>query len=1105
MLRPDAISIVLLPQEKELIAALGISEAEYRWFVHETYKKCRIQPAGPQNFLIIPFLIQLAIGAILSIGIGLLFGRQGQSRQFASSNNEIRQTAQQGESVTDAGEFAPKAGFDAVQQVVELGSTIPLIYARRRGASGGVRVNTPLLWSQLWSLSGSQMLRALFSLGEGPMAELDPDGFAIGDNTINNFSFLNSTAAPTSAKVTVYFNPEGGRIKGSSFVGRTAANDPGNAMNAGGSDVFQVRALDSSYQPWFCNVSVPSTTREFGVYTLIPNDLGLRTNSQFSPNISFELRTTTDSPGSLAEAQNRVGSAIPDPGGTARLWKNATMFTGRSGIVRTSTGSTVLNPGDTFTYVLDASSDLKSLFLSKPLSGTDAEGRATCGDVASVIASRQNIADNALSVGNVFKAGTCIAVLEARSPDDEIFRSTGSFTAGTQSMTYTFRVIRGGVVTLISQEALAPPAKTVTIPADISNCSFVPSAARYGLCSTRAQIFQLAIGGFTIDRPSRVIEIGFRSRLGIGVSGLCNFRTTPTQTKINEDAGLKYNGQGFKSYDRVNIINFNSGNINTVITRYSFFRVSYRNETDKDWFEFPEVFGMRGLTRENVFNYLRFIMPTITRWEFRLEPITSYEIRNIVTAPTLNILDNRLSGIETVTYNGVTASWTGTKVPRSTATFRLSEIEPTTDLGITYVDGKSYFDEWGAVAEAFIYQELTTTASGSPEHSIAYVNTIIENDPIPNYENLSTVGINLFASTEFTQLEQFSSYVRGGIKIKRFIEKDIGPSSNFADILYDLLTNNRYGVGKFLSPSLVDTDSFAAAAAWCDKRGYTWDGALTKQLNLRSWASSTASYFLLDFLVANGQFALAPTAPFDEPVKITGLFTAGNIFEDSFTFSYANQNDRQPIQVSVKWREERLSQQQGSKGLFPILREVLIRETGTAATAPLETVDLSDFCTTREHAIDVGKFLVRNKRLSTGRCSFTTTPSEASLRPGSVFKLGIETIAYDQPNNGFVLANGQVNSSIPLEDGSYTVAYWDGKTDDIKEGTLKVEDGQTGDCLNSVFCIQDSTISAPTYKVQSLSFDEDGNVQVEAILFPTDSSDYSLITKDWNVGWEIID
>ena len=36
-------------------------------------------------------------------------------------------------------------------------------------------------------------------------------------------------------------------------------------------------------------------------------------------------------------------------------------------------------------------------------------------------------------------------------------------------------------------------------------------------------------------------------------------------------------------------------------------------------------------------------------------------------------------------------------------------------------------DPWARLAEAFNYNEVTTTVSGNPEHEIVYINTILPN------------------------------------------------------------------------------------------------------------------------------------------------------------------------------------------------------------------------------------------------------------------------------------------------------------------------------------------------------------------------------------------
>ena len=43
---------------------------------------------------------------------------------------------------------------------------------------------------------------------------------------------------------------------------------------------------------------------------------------------------------------------------------------------------------------------------------------------------------------------------------------------------------------------------------------------------------------------------------------------------------------------------------------------------------------------------------------------------------------------------------------------------------------------------------------------------------------------------------------------------------------------------------------------------------------------------------------------FDAAEPITGLFTPGNILDDSFELTYFDQDQRQPPSVSVKWRQE---------------------------------------------------------------------------------------------------------------------------------------------------------------------------------------------------------
>ena len=90
-----------------------------------------------------------------------------------------------------------------------------------------------------------------------------------------------------------------------------------------------------------------------------------------------------------------------------------------------------------------------------------------------------------------------------------------------------------------------------------------------------------------------------------------------------------------------------------------------------------------------------------------------------------------------------------------------------------------------------------------------------------------------------------------------------------------------------------------------------------------------------------------------------------------------------------------------------------------------------------------------------------------------------------------------------LADGSHPVILWDGN--ELSETTLVISDGKATDNANSVFCIRDSSQKAETYKVSSVSFDEDGNVDIEALYYGFTGDDgISLLTVDWDKDvWEI--
>ena len=1072
--------VVLLPQDHEIIQLTGMTEEQYRWFVRQGILHSKLRPGEPVALEPLTIAaIQLVIGIALAYLSTLLV--KTPPEQKAPETRDV-----QGQTIVRSDEFAPKAGFDSVQNVVQLGSTVPLVYANRQEidgiAYGGIRVNTNLLWSQIYSLGGGQMLRAMFLVGEGtgaldkPGMQLRADQFAIGNNLIDGY-LLGASAA---GRITIYYSRNTGRLVPFDYLaGVVPESDLGNAMNDGAEDIFQVRSDGNQYKPDFCMVTKPSTQVEFGVYGFIGNNFSFRVNPRFRPAQRFTTRIS---------GERAVVSCKQDRQENCARAKQNYKFAGRGGLITPGDrGLRSVDFGDVLTYRLDSRSCLTDCDEDSAGATVDwdkgvlTQGNAelTIGDAANAVASRQSSWDQLINVGDLYKLGSALAICIGRSDEPFVSEAENEPVGSGVDVEAQFRIVEPGEVHTwtgsdIRKGSMQDPGQNAT-----------------GF----SHLMKVAIGNFVTEKPGRVVEIGIRSNLQVSLGGICNFRDAQNYEQIDQQACLRFQPG---DADDAKPINFVSGSYTGPEQRYSFFVVEWRIAGSGDAYQrINRTFGVRSTTGAAVYNYIRFEFPFSRRYEFRLIPLSGWEVRNDRAPGDLSVLDYAVDNV--VNYfdenTGAIIQYNGEVISNNENTFSIKALRPPggNDLGNFLDDGEYYGDQYAKIAEAFIYNEITTTATQA-EHSVSYINNVAPNEDVPDYDSLAIVGLNIRASTEINNLDQFSAYVNQGLNA----------TSNFPEVLFDLLTNKRYGTGSIMSAVQIDKPSFDSATDFCYRRRYFFDGAVIERVNIRTWGAERARDFLLDLVVQNGKFGLQPVASFDGPETIQALYSSGNIIADSLEVSYFDPAERVPPRISVRWREERASSVVDSNGLFPSVREVIVREAGTDQLAPLEQIDLSDFCTSEKHAIDRAKWECRFRRLVTHSVRFKTTPSEAAMTIGGVIKLGVETITYNQPQNGAIAADGTVTSWPPLDDGFYEVLLWDGKGESVQQTTLNVAGGKASQ-RGSVFCLQGAAANVQTYKVQSLSFDEDGNIEVEALFWPTDNQGNSLIVDGFDNDnlWEI--
>ena len=405
--------------------------------------------------------------------------------------------------------------------------------------------------------------------------------------------------------------------------------------------------------------------------------------------------------------------------------------------------------------------------------------------------------------------------------------------------------------------------------------------------------------------------------------------------------------------------------------------------------------------------------------------------------------------------------------------------------------GSAELNPYDAASDFWQYEGDRSSHLDGPEHQITYCNEIVktEGSDRATYENLAYAGLRINSSKEWTNFSQFSAYFKEGVKVKSLIDGTRKATSLFPEIAYALLTDKTLGAGAVISESSVDDVNMTVAAKFCKANNLFWDGMIADRVNLREFIYQQALYCLLDFTIIGGKFSLYPAVPFDPNTfeidldgphskpKIKAMFTDGNI--NDLNVSFLSPEDRQAFKANVLYRQE---QENG----FPERKSAIVQLAGSDhVDDPLETFDLSGFCTSRAAAVLFAKYtLVLRKHLD-HTVSFKTAPHYINgVRPGDYIRVFSTTQHVQRFNNGAILDDGTVVSKDTIS-GSKTFYYWNPST--IVAGEIMPVTEATVDFSNtnavkafagSLFTIKESEASDQCYKVESITFGDDGLVEL---------------------------
>jgi len=1231
----------MLPSDRYLCSLLGITEDEFIEFQAAARQHLKDNPIeGPVAG---ETAVTLAIiSLVLSVGSTALSFLLRPSIPEQRAPGQIRTSTRTKDPILTNQSFAPRYGFDSVQNIVELGSTIPLVYGKREVSGtkvGGVRLNMPVIWSQMLSFGTSQMLRSVFLASEADIASFDNDLWAVGSNLLKGYKFDSNVQTQAASRVTVYVSKDGGAIIESDRVfGRTGENDRrtnggGSSATASTEQVFKVQLGASQTETAASSaVHTPASNTAFGVYGFIGNDLAFKVNPIVEAGCRLQLKPFSD---------GDVRPKCPyDEGKISKRLKYINHFASFSGIFQengtdiAANGNLTLSKGETVTYKLFSESEKLVKFR-----GGDSDSEELSKDVASRVAARQTQYDQNLVEGEVYKIGSALGVLTSRT--EAIFRSEAEDIAGVeQAVIATFRIVEAGSCYGYTPAHLKGRHTGSTVVLGRTALDSLAENPVRAVATTKGHILRYAQAIVTNTKACDVTEIGIDSIIGGRINTLCNFADTKTYKAADD---LMCEAANKEDTEDVESTAYQSGIVTVSFTRISCFTLQYKEadtDFDDDWNDSGEVFAISGETQQSLFNFLRLEFTDAKLRLFRLQPLTGFEVRSKTTGRILmlNAVDSYQhlalpsgtwgsnsyvafngsiiaaadfhdrfrskfnegndalavnysktrntakedgtiesvslatagSGYGQGTYNGVAATGgdgsnatlnvtvnssgqvsavsvedigqdyavgnvlsvnqsdiggTGSGAGFTCTVDAIDNNKSLDYLGLPTVDTNavsgygSYVDDYMKLAEAFIYDEISTSAASAPEHRVSYVNEIVTNQT-GDYANLALVGINIRSSTEWQQFSQFSGYVKGGIKTRSLSDYSGSLPFNptlqnvflFPDVLLDLMTNTRYGMGSFVKDDIIDLVGFKEAHNWCSSRSYFFNGAIADLVNIRSYAADLAVTHLLYFAEINGKFTLRPALPVSgsgfTAADIKGLFTVGNILEDSYQIEYLSPEDREPIEVSVTYREERTANDLTSDGSFPAVREALVSESGYA---PLDTVslDMTDYCTQRDHAIDAAKFIIRMRRLADHTVTFKVTHESiySNIAPGDYIKVAMDATEYEHYNNGVVTNEGGLVSTEPLSDGTYNVYAWNPSSgNDPAAATLTVSNGgTTASPTGILFTEIISNQASRTYQVERIAADQDGTFTIEALHMPVNSSGVPLVADGFDTAgnWTI--
>ena len=243
--------------------------------------------------------------------------------------------------------------------------------------------------------------------------------------------------------------------------------------------------------------------------------------------------------------------------------------------------------------------------------------------------------------------------------------------------------------------------------------------------------------------------------------------------------------------------------------------------------------------------------------------------------------------------------------------------------------------------------------------------------------------------------EQIYIYYEQGVKVDLYSaglssgSYTNAASNQFIDLAMYMFTLYKRTAGAATADIVapVYLTNLQGLSTFCTTYGLTFNGVVSKAVNIVEFVSSLAPFYLLSFLSAGGQYRFSSVLPLTGANAIdataltpTKTFTEADIIPGSFNKGYLSVEDRREFIASCVYRES-------NPGNIGKQKTLTVKYPATSIDAPTEQFDMSACCTNPNHAIIYAKYELARRKFSKHNISFSVPLLTTELIPTDIIKI----------------------------------------------------------------------------------------------------------------------